>query len=176
MIIPELKQLQLKNEAVSVYRDCAGAWITGLICKVTENITAMHLFEDYGPYDELTIFETHQISDLTWGNREHQSITKQIAGTQMPKTPKINDSEFQAALLNFNEQYDSLCIYTDNDEENFHLGTIVKVDDTWMKLETLGNMKTLSKSYRIFLRESVTRFSVNGTYHTAIENLHKPAP
>lgn len=173
MIIPELKQLQLKNEAVSVYRDCSNDELTGTVCKVNEHVTAMQLFHDDGTFEGMTIFETAQITDLVWGDRKHQATTKLISKLHPDALPKFESTEFRNIVLELGDHYDCLSIYSDGNESAFDIGTIEKYDETWIKIKSYGTRATLSPSYRIFLRSSIVRVVVNSPYQNAIYELHE---
>lgn len=172
MLIPELKKIKLQSEVVSIERHCHDEELTGIISSVNDDVITMHLYTDDGIHDRFTIFETDQITELFWGNREHQAIKHLISKTEPVITPKIENKEFQKIILEMNEKLESICLYADGDEDNFQIAKIVAFDDEWFKMHTFGIKKTLSRMHKIILRDIISRIVINSPYQDKIVALH----
>jgi len=172
MLIPELKKLKLKSELVSVERDCHDEELTGFICEINNEVTTMTLYDDDGTYNGFTVFETDQITEVFWGNREHRAISNLISQTKLVKAPVIAAKAFVDIVIELNEKSDSICIHMSGNEDTYYLGKIEKYDEKWINMKNLGVKKTLSPMHKIFLRESISRVVVDSPYQKGIVQLH----
>ncbi len=172
MLVPELKKLKLQSQLVSIERDCHDEELTGYICDIDDQITSMHLFDNDGVYEGFTVFETEQITEVYWGNREHLAIAH-LASQNAPKTtPKLESKDFQEIITEFNSKHESLCFHAGGNEDAYDIASITEFDDTWFKLKTFSIKKSLSPLHKLILRESITRIVVNSPYQNKIVELH----
>ena len=172
LMIKELKGLILKSELVSLSRDCWDQELTGHLCKVNDNFIAMHLFTDEGYYDGFTVFETDQVTEVYWGNREHQAIAKLIAKNEHIKTPTFNSLVFSQVVIELESKFSSMSFYYGETEEQFEVGRIEAYDEEWLKVKTFGVKRTLSPKYILFQRDEITRVEVNSPYQNNLVELH----
>jgi hypothetical protein len=172
MLVPELKKLKLQSELISIERDCHDEELTGIICDINENITSMHLYTDDGAYDGFTVFKTEQIIEVFWGNREHQAISHLISQAEFVTTPKFESKEFQDIIIELGTKFESICFHVEDNEEKYDIGKIVKYDDDWMKIHTYAITKSLSRMYKLILREPISRIVINSPYQNKIVGLH----
>ncbi len=172
MLIPELKKIKLQSELISIERDCHDEELTGIICDIDDKITSMHLYSDDGDYGGFTVFETDQITNVVWGNREHQAISHLIAQNESVTTPKFESKVFQDIIIELGTKFESVCFYEENSEEKYDIGKIVKYDDDWLKIHTYATKKSLSRMYKLLLRETISRIVINLPYQNKIVDLH----
>ncbi|MBV1928845.1 MAG: hypothetical protein KUG81_04970 [Gammaproteobacteria bacterium] len=173
MLLTQLKELQLQSELISVNRSCHDEELTGIVCGADDNITSMHLYDNDGVYDGFTIFETYQVEEIFWGNREHKAISYLIEDKKKLYTPKLESKEFKEAIIELNSHFSSISFYASNDEDNFHMGKIESHDGTWLKINTFAIKNSLSPMKRLMQWESISRVDVNSPYQNKIVDLHK---
>ncbi len=172
LLIPELKKLQLQSEVISLERNCHDEELTGIICRIDDNITTMHLYTDDVDYGGFTAFETDQITEIYWGNREHQAISHLISEGKAVKKPKLESKRFQDIIIELGTKNKSVCFHMGSCEGKFDIGQIVKYDHEWLKIYTFGIKKSLSRMYKLILRESVSRIVIDSPYQNKIVGLH----
>lgn len=172
LIIKELKELLLKGEAVSISRNSWDQELTGHLCKVTDHVIAMHLYTDEGRYDGFSVFPVTQITEIFWGNREHQAINHLIAKNGHVKTPSFESTQFEDIVLELDHKHSSTAFYYGGDEDQFELGKIITHDETWLKVKTFAIKRTLSPKFIIFQRDEITRIDVNSPYQDNLVELH----
>ncbi|MGK0291425.1 MAG: hypothetical protein ACI86H_002893, partial [bacterium] len=129
-------------------------------------------YTDDGNYDGFTIFKTNQIVEVFWGNREHQAISNLIAQSEPVTLPRVASKGFQNIIVELSEKFGSVCIHSGHYESKFDIGVIEKYDEECFKVHTYATQKTLSRMYKILLRESISRVVINSPYQTKIVGLH----
>ena len=173
MIVKELKKLILQSELVSIERDCNDEDLRGIVAFVTVNLCGMHLFTDQGEYDGFTLFETTQIEEVYWGNREHKAIKACIPKDLIKyETPNITSNHFIDAILDLSQFSKSLCFYQYGDEDMFCIGEILDKDEEWLKLNAWGVKKSLSRKQILLKIGNISRVVANSPYQLQIVNLH----
>lgn len=172
LAIKELKELQLKSELITIELDCLDEEIIGLVSSVNVSITTMHQYAQNGDYEGFAVFETSNIESFYWGNREHKAIASHIDKDKKVITPSLKADSFKEAVLELNENYDSLEIYAKFDGTKFNVGNIIEHDNMWFKLYGYGNRQTLSRQYKLYLWEDLHRVVVNSPYQNQILELH----
>jgi hypothetical protein len=171
MLLTELTLLKNSNELISIERDCHDEELTGYLIIVSENIIGMNLIDNDGVFEGFTLFETAQINEVFWGNREHKAIDSLANKVPRPVAPQILSTEFQPAVLEIEKLFSSISIHSHHSEDKFDLGEIIKSDDEWVKICTFGTKKTLSRMNKLFLRECISRVVVNSPYQNKIVEL-----
>ncbi|MBU6954585.1 hypothetical protein [Hahella sp. HN01] len=174
MLIKELNALKENQELVSIERNCHDEELTGFIHTATEDVIIMSLFSNDGDYEGIAIFETDQISEVYWGNREHKAIASLIDTSQEINFPKVKGKIFPDILIELNNAYGSLCLYQHHSEARFDVGQIIDHDD-WLKVHALGNKKSLSPLYKLIQKDDISRVDIDSPYQKKIVNLHKTA-
>ncbi|GEM_PF-3638732 len=172
MLIKELKKLKAKEELVTIIRTCDGEGLTGCLTQVNENYVAMHLYNDDGKYDGFTIFETYQIEEVLWGNREHKAIDYLINKGEPIITPRLKTRAFQNAILEVSKKYGCLMLYKSYTDDMFDIVDILGHDDDWLKVQTYGTKQSLSRMTKLIERYDICRVTVNSAYQKDIVNLH----
>ena len=138
---------------------------------------AQEILEPYipvndGDYDGFTIYETDQITKVVWGDREHQAISHLISRTESVTTPKFESKIFQDIIIELGTKSESVCFYEENSEEKYDIGKIVKYDDDWLKIHTYAIKNSLSRMYKLLLRETISRIAIDSPYQNKIVDLH----
>ena len=172
MLTTELKKLMLQSEIVSIERDCHDEELTGILCDTNYHITSMHLYTNEGEYDGFTVFETNQITEVFWGNREHKAIDYLVKKNGVKKNPKLTAKEFHEIMIELNAHFSSLCFHPVNCEDKFDIAVIKKHDEEWLKLRTYGVKKSLSRLNKLILKETISRIVVDSPYQNQIVELH----
>ncbi len=172
MLVTELKKLKLQSELISIERNCHTDELTGFIEKINDEYILMSLYSGEGVYEGLSLFETDQVEEVFWGNREHKAIAHLINSSRAT-VPKLVSKTFQDAILELNDKYESLCFYKIHGEDNFDIGKIEDHDEDWFKMRTYGIRRTLSRMQKITLREDISRVEVDSPYQKQIVDLHK---
>jgi hypothetical protein len=172
MLATELKKLTLQSEIISIERDCHDEELTGILCDTNFHVTTMHLYTNEGEYDGFTVFETNQITEVFWGNREHKAIAHLVKKNAAVKAPKLVAKEFPDIMIELGTKYSSLCFHPVNFEDKFDIGVIKKHDKEWLKIRTFGVKKSLSRLYKLLLKESISRIVVDSPYQNQIVELH----
>ncbi len=173
MLIKELKKLKLQSEVISIERSCHAEELTGRLCDINEHIISMFLLTDEGNFDGFTVFPIDQVIEVYWGNREHQAIAQLMSNTAIPVNTEIKANQFRSIILELNKSHNSICFHESNNEDSFDMGAIEDYDDTWMKLHTFSNKKTLSRMHKLILWEDISRVVVNSPYQNKIVTLHQ---
>ena len=172
MLLKTLTQLQLQKKLISIDRDCHNEELTGhLVTFNTEFVLFKEITED-GRYDGFSLFETDQIEQLFWGNREHDAIAALIPEGEKVKTPKLTANTFEEAIIELNALYSSLCIFEHHDEDSFAVANITEYDHEWLSLKTYGPKRSLSAMEKLIKLENVSRVSVDSLYQNNIVALH----
>lgn len=173
MLIQELKKLTLKSEVISLERNCHNQALTGVLTSINERTTGMQLYTEEGDYEGYTLFETVQITDVCWGNREHQALGYLIEQQDTPCPPTFSSKSFQERILELGQKYASVCFHEAGYEESFILGEIEKCDPQWLKIHAYGITHSLSRMYRMVLRQEISRVVVDSPYQHKILHLHQ---
>ncbi|MDG9669200.1 hypothetical protein ONV78_15770 [Hahella sp. CR1] len=175
MLIKELNALKENQELVSIERNCHDEELTGFIHTATEGVIIMSLFSNDGDYEGIAIFETEQISEVYWGNREHKAITSLIDASQEINFPVVEGKIFPDILIELNSAYESLCLYQSHSEGQFNVGKILDHDKDWLKLHAFAGKKTLSPLNKLIPMDDISRIVIDSPYQKKIVNLHKTA-
>ena len=172
MLVSELRELKRQSKLVSVERNCHDEELTGVICHIDDSVIAMHLYDDNGEYEGFTVFETEQVTEVYWGNREHRAI-HYLASYNLPvETPTFKNETFQDIILELNSSCTSVCLHTSDSENEFDIVKILKSDEDWFKVQSFAIKKSLSPLVKLIARENITRVVVNSPYQTKIVELH----
>ena len=129
----------------------------------------MHLYTDDGDYDGFTVFETGQITEVFWGNREHRAISHLVAKGEAAIAPTFKSNEFQDIIIELNTEFENLCFHESGCEDNFDIGYIENHDEKWLKIHTFSVKKSLSRMYKLILRDSISRIVINSPYQNKDE-------
>jgi hypothetical protein len=172
MLVSELKKLKLEQKLISIRRSCADDDITGVIELINDEITIICMYTDDGEYDGYALFYTKQIYEVLWGNREHKAISTLIQKYGNKSPIQISGESFEDVFNTLNEEYSSLCIYTD-DESQFDIAVVEKQGDNWLKIQTFGPKKSLSSLYKLLKVNDIGRVDVDSPYQNKIVELHK---
>ncbi len=171
MLISELVKLKNSKELISIERDCHDEELTGYLVNITEQVVVMNLVDNDGLYEGLTVFETEQINEVFWGNREHKAINHLANKQTFPDLLSFNVTSFQETILELSKSSKSISIHCHYSEEKFDICEITKYDDNWFKIKTFGIKKTLSRMDKLFCRECISRVVVNSPYQNSIVEL-----
>ncbi|MBF7074608.1 hypothetical protein ISG33_14475 [Glaciecola sp. MH2013] len=172
MLLKELKSLKLSKELVSIDRDCHDEEMTGFLLEVNENFMVMSLYTDDGLFDGVSMFETSQIDEVYWGNREHESIKALISDSAVKMLGKLKSTTFENAILEVGNENNSLCIYCHHNESKFEVAEIINQSDGWLKIHTFGAKRSLSRLYKLIQVDSISRVDFNSPYQNNIVKLH----
>ena len=174
MILDELKLLVSDKTLVTIEReDVSSDQITGVIVKFNEEFVLMCLHDDAGKFDGFSIFATSQISEILWGNREHECIAEFMKNETTQPDPEIDLSTMPDILVQLGKKYPAVSLMEDGDESSFDVAEIVKVDEKWVKLHCYGTLKTLSRLKKIVSVDTFSRIEFDSPYVKRILNLHK---
>ncbi len=173
MLIKELAQLQLQKKLISVDRDCHDEELTGIIISANDSFVLFQEITEDGVFDGFTIFETTQIDEVYWGNREHESIAALIDKDISVVIPKLDSETFSDAVIELSKLYSNICIFKYHDEDTFSIATINSYDDDWLNISTFGPKRSLSRMEKIMKSDSISRVSVDSPYQKNIEKLHQ---
>lgn len=172
MLLKELRTLKIGRMLVSIERDCNNEEITGFILDVSDDLLAMSLYTESGSFDGYSVFPVSQIDEVFWGNREHNAIRASISEVQSSLPLKLSSKKFRDLIIEINDLYDSICIYSHHDEKNFDIAKIESHDKEWLKIQTFGPKRTLSRMSKIKRFDSISRIDVDGPYQNKIVELH----
>lgn len=173
MLSIELKKLKLKQELVSIERNCHDLELTGFIGDITDELVTMLLVDDEGVYSGFTVFNPDQIEEVYWGNREHKAIAALARQYKEIDIPKVKSTSFFASILEFNERFSSVCIHEFHEEESFLIAEIDSYDAEWIKLNTFGTRKSLSRMHKMIQKSAISRIVVDSPYQNGIVHLHE---
>ena len=171
MLTQELKKLKLQSELISVSRDCSDEDLTGTIEFVSDDAVVMCLYTDDGEYDGFTLFETHQIDCLFWGNREHEAIKLLVNEYGEHKKLKLHQQSFESLLFELAETHSQLCFFHQQEEDSFDIGEIKAKDKEWIKIHTYGPKNSLSRLYKLIRIDTITRVTVDSPYQNKLLEL-----
>lgn len=174
MLIREIKELISQQELASLEladNDCSE--ITGFFLSATEDLIAMQQINNDGRSDGFTLFEPDLVSELFWGNREHDCI-KALASQKAQVTPVLfKSTRFRDAVIEISSRYHRISLFTFDDGDNFEVAHVLDHDEDWLKLETSGTLKTLSPLMKLVRIDSICRVEFGSTYLTDISHLHE---
>ena len=173
MLIDELIALKKASELVTVFLDPGTTGLTGMIHTANSRVTALVLYSEDGDYQGWTFFETARISQVEWGNREHQAISCLIDNSFQRVIPLKSASSFSASVVELGRRLECIGLYTFTDEEQFELVKIVDFSSEWLKVVAYGNKSTLSQGYKLMHREEVGRVEVGSPYINKTVQLHQ---
>ncbi len=173
MIVDEMRSLALENTLVTIERDnVSNDQITGVILQCNENFVLMRLYKDSGKFDCFSIFPTDQITEILWGNREHECISKLMKNETVPPDPIIELGTIDEILRQLAKNYPAVSLMENGNESSFDLAEIVNVDKKWIKLRCYGTTKTLSPLNKIISFDTFSRIEFDSPYANQIINLH----
>ena len=178
MLIKELETLKTASELVSLYLYGDDEPLTGLIHTANSRVTAMVLFNDNGEYEGWTLFETANITGMTWGDREHRAIAKLVDISFERVLPLKGKMSFAQSLIELGSRLECVALYTQENEseDDFDMVRVVDFDGHWLKVHTYGSKQTLSRGWKMIPREDVIRIEVDTPYMNRMLLLHKEPP
>ena len=174
MLIREIKELITQQELVSLeLADDDASEITGFFLSASKDLMTLQQINNDGRSDGFTLFEPDLISELFWGNREHQCI-KQLARQKAQITPVLfKSTTFDKAIIEISSRYHQIALYTYDDGDNFEVARIVDHDDEWLKLESSGTPKTLSTLNKLIRLDSICRVEFDSNYLNDLAHLYE---
>ena len=173
MLLKELKSLKLSNTLISIDRDCHDEELTGFMLEANKNFIVMSLFSEDGAFDGFSLFETEQVEEVYWGNKEHNCIKALIKDSEVKKLRKLKSTIFKNAILEMNSDYSSLNIYTHHNESKFEVAEIISSGNGWLKVLTFGAKRSLSRLNKLIQFDSISRVDFNSPYQNNIVKLHE---
>jgi len=173
MIHNELKKLASENKLVSIEReDVDDGQITGVIIDTNDDYLMMRLHDDDGSVEGFTIFPVEQISEIVWGNREHDCIEEFMKNKSIPETPDIKLNGLSDILQQLSKKYDAVCLMENGNESSFDVASIIEVDDDWVKADCYGTTKTLSRMNKLISTKTFSRIEFDTQYVSRVVELH----
>ncbi len=174
MMLQEIKKLISGQELVSLeLADNDASELTGFFLSASSDLIVMQLIANDGSTDGFTLFEPELINELFWGNREHQCIQRLVQKKSQITPILLKSTTFMEAMIELSARYHRIGIYSLDDSDHFEAASILKSDSKWLKLEALGSMKTLSKSFKIVRVENICRIEFDSPYLKDIAYLDK---
>lgn len=173
MIIAELKKLKLQEEMVSIKRDCSEDDLTGIIEFVTNEVVALRLYTGDGLFDGFTIFEISQISEVLWGNREHNAVALLTQKYGEKRRLSVTGETLLEIASELSNVKTSICLYTSFGEDNFDICKIISSDEDWLKVDAFGSIDTLSNLTKLIQTTSILRITVDSPYQDKVVELHQ---
>ena len=173
MLHNELTALRKASELVTVTLEAGVQSLTGIIHMANNRVTALVLYSDEGEYQGWTFFETSLITQLYWGNREHQAIASLVDNSFKRVLPLNSKASFSASVVELGRRLEciGLCIY--GEEEGLNLVKIVESGNEWLKVLTYGSKSTLSQGWKMIPLDEVCRIEVDSPYINKTSQLHK---
>ena len=174
MLIQEIKQLINDQVLASLeLSDSDATEVTGFFLSATDDLVVMQIIANDGSTEGFTLFEPDLISEIYWGNREHQCI-QILAQKKSQVTPVLFKSgTFQEAIIELSSRYHSIALYSLDDTDNFEVAKVVGHDQEWLKLDCSGSLKTLSNMSKLTRIDNICRVEFGSGYLTDLSDLHK---
>lgn len=172
MLVEELNKHANNKELISVERDCHDEELTGYILEADDSFVLMTLVDCDGRFDGYTVFNTDQITEVFWGNREHQALSVLSNSVLSLTPPSFEASEFEDIVIEALQTFSSVCLYTHHNEDNFDIAQIEANDEEWLKIHTFGGKKTLSRMKKLMKIDAISRIDVDSPYQNGIVELH----
>lgn len=174
MLIREIKELITQQELASLeLADNDGSEVTGFFLSASDNLIVMQQIGNDGRTDGFTLFEPELVSELFWGNREHQCI-KALALEKSRVTPVLfKSTQFNKAVIEISSRYHQIGLYTFEDGDNFEVARVVDHDEEWLKLESSGTLKTLSTLTKLIRLDRVCRVEFGTNYLHDLAHLYE---
>ena len=174
MLVREIKELIAQQELASLeLADNEASEVTGFFLSATENLIAMQQITNDGRTDGFTLFEPELVSELFWGNREHQCI-KTLAQQKSQITPVLfKSTQFDKAIIEISSRYHRIGLYTFDDGDNFEVAKVIGHDKEWLKLESSGTLKTLSSLTKLIRFDRICRVEFGTIYLNDLAHLYK---
>lgn len=173
MLLNELRKLKKNQTFLSVERDCGEDELTGYVLVVNKQFVVMSLYDSTGGFDGFTMFETDQIDEVYWGNREHKAIELLVNSSSSKPLPKFEASKFVDAMSEVNSAFSSLCLYSHHSENHFDIAHITAADTKWLKLHTFGKKGNLSRLTKMIRVDAISRVDFDSPYQNGIVHLHE---
>lgn len=173
MLLNELRKLKKDQTFLSIERACGEDELTGYVLLVNKHFVVMSLYDSTGGFDGFTMFETDQIDEVLWGNREHKAIELLVNSSSSKPLPKFEAREFIEAILEINKLFSSLCIYSHHDEDQFSVAHVLDSNTKWLKLHCFGKKATLSCLTKLIRVDGVSRVDFDSPYQNGIVHLHE---
>lgn len=176
MLIREIKTLIHHQQLASLeLADGDASEITGFFLSATDHLVVMQLIGNDGSSDGFTLFEPELISEIYWGNREHQCI-QTLAQKRTQITPVLLKSgDFRSAIIELSSRYQNIALYALDDSDSFEIARVLDHDDEWIKLSCSGTLKTLSPLTKITRIDNICRVEFGAEYIGDLTELHKGA-
>ncbi|MCL6269573.1 hypothetical protein M3P05_06415 [Sansalvadorimonas sp. 2012CJ34-2] len=173
MLLNELTALKKASELVTIVLDSCTDQLTGIIHTTNNRVTALVLYCEEGEYQGWTFFETDQINEIYWGDREHRAIASLIDNNLQRVLPIKNNATFSSCVVELGRRLECVGLYTFREEEGFDLVKIVDFSSEWLKVMAYGTKSTLSSGWKIIPREEVCRIEIDSPYINKTAQLHK---
>ena len=174
MLIREIKALINNQQLVSLeLADLEATEVTGFFLSATDELVVIQMIGNDGSSEGFTLFEPDLISEIYWGNREHQCI-QALARKKSQVTPVLFKSDnFRDAIIELSSRYQNIALYSLDKSDNFEIGRIVDHDDEWLKIQCSGTLKTLSHLSKLTRIDNICRVEFGSPYITDLIDLHK---
>ncbi len=176
MLIQEIKQLILDKELASLeIADADSTELTGYFLSATDELIVMQLIGNNGTSDGFTLFEPEFVSEVYWGNHEHQCI-QTLAKQKSQITPVLfKSTHFKDAIIELSNRYHSIGLHFLDDSESFEACRVTGHDDEWLKLLCSGTLKTFSPLTKLTRLDNICRVEFGSDYLTDLARLHDGA-
>lgn len=174
MLVREIKELIARQELVSLeLADNDASEVTGFFLSVSRNLIVMQRIGNDGRTDGFTLFEPELVSELFWGNREHECI-KALAQEKSQITPVLlKSTQFNKAVIEISSRYHQIGIYTFDDGDNFDVAKVIDHDNEWLKLESFGTIRTLSNLTKLVRFDKICRIEFGNNYLNDLAHLYE---
>lgn len=172
MLVEELNIHANNKELISVERDCHDEELTGYILKADDNLVLMTLVDCDGIFEGFSVFKTDQITEVFWGNREHQALSILSSSVPSLPPPSFESSELEDIIIEASQEFSSVCLHSSHDEDNFDIAEIEAHDEEWLKIYTFGVKRTLSRMKKLMKIDAISRVVVDSPYQNGIVELH----
>lgn len=173
MLIDELSNLSSTKELVTFELDDSDSTeLTGFILSVNLDLVLLYLVNEDGSGDGYTLFEHSLISEMYWGNREH-NIIKKLSQDRANVLPiELKAQIMSEAIAELAQKYKAIGLFSYGDGDRFEAATVLAQDDTWLKLSCFGTKKTLSKLNKMIKIENIIRIEFGSPYISDLIRMH----
>lgn len=178
MLYEELSQLMESGELVSIIRDDINpnSLITGFIHNLSNEVILISQYDSDGLYSGIAMFDTEQISEVYWGDREHDSIKALIQRNSFAiKLPDIKPTSFEKTLVELDRLFKVISFFPERSGDGFDIGKVTGVDSNWIKIRCFGTKRSLSKTEKLIRVQDITKVEVDSPYSNNIIYLHEQA-
>ena len=174
MLEQELEMLKSTAEVVFLYLCGDEEPLTGIIHTANNRVTAMILFNDNGEYEGWTVFETENVTQLVWGNREHRALSQLIDTSLQRVLPLKGKMSFTQNMVELGSRLECIALYIQGENgDSYEIVKVTGFDVRWLKIHTFGSKETLSKGWKLIPRDDVIRIEVDTPYMNRMLLLHR---